>query len=924
MIIAKKPTKVFNKKYGISFQKLFESLGKSAIMLSDDKPIGAAKELLSTISGVKISSSDLEGLAYTLIYKSIGATTLELFYELEEKHFIDETRETQLINSELTELSKSVEAALDNQIVIIDNKFFKNPGGLNILEPLLDQYSKFLKLCNVRSYRRIKILKVFRTRFVKKVNEEWLNNISTYSPLEEKFSTPFVEIIDSVKEWEEYYKYLKKEVDTKIFDESFSLNDIYIPLRAEKEYLARVSSTVNNKIYELVWLEEHLTHWVIKEEAPENYMRFISGGPGSGKSSFAKMWANTLAENWRYDVDIFFIKLQWFNIQGELSTSISKYISEIESQNFKKINPLNSPMSTKTLIIFDGLDELSQQGEFAERISGEFINLLERELSIRNGKSDKLYFLVTGRELTIQFNQEKIGDRFEVLKLSPYNITKDERSKYKHSLIASQDQRFQWWKKYAKLKGVQINKKDIARILQKLPEITSQPFLNYLVAWNMYDGGLKVNSINSLNVIYRNIINQVLNRRYSTLTHPATKSLNPDLFFQVLQEISISAWHAGDARIANYKDIQARLEDANLQEYSEVFNVRASRDTMKLLTTFYFRQHSFIGGQRKIEFTHKTFGEFLVATYLYDRIKHYFILSNLKMQFRNENMITMLTTTYKLVSQNALDASIFRFISDEIINDKDIDKKQFAYFLLSSFKYLQNNNKAFYQKHVEYRYGDSYRNFEEALFCIVSKVCETSGIKMNFEFDRTEDWGNWLHKINEQGGNDVRILNKNLIGLTIKNQKLFVHNFYKAKLRFSTYSNTNFSRSNFAKANLEHSTFTECLFIRTNLAGAKLVNSKFIGCRLAGADFRNTKLLDTCFDKCDLQFSDFSGTKLIQGMFNSVDLSYSNFRNSNLTFEMIKNSSCLYGAKGIDSAILDRIRKEKPKLLEMTAAYNNV
>ena len=82
-----------------------------------------------------------------------------------------------------------------------------------------------------------------------------------------------------------------------MFSEAFGLRQVYVPLRAyyrrkktddDSPDVDRYSKGSQNETFErvVVELEEELDTW-IQTADPNDAIRVISGGPGSGKSSFA-------------------------------------------------------------------------------------------------------------------------------------------------------------------------------------------------------------------------------------------------------------------------------------------------------------------------------------------------------------------------------------------------------------------------------------------------------------------------------------------------------------------------------------------------------------------------------------------------------------------------------------------------------------
>ena len=72
------------------------------------------------------------------------------------------------------------------------------------------------------------------------------------------------------------------------------LRQIYIPLRALTEKPISYKKEEGNESKIVVELEKEVLDWIVQEDTRDT-IRLISGGPGSGKSSFLKMISTKIA-----------------------------------------------------------------------------------------------------------------------------------------------------------------------------------------------------------------------------------------------------------------------------------------------------------------------------------------------------------------------------------------------------------------------------------------------------------------------------------------------------------------------------------------------------------------------------------------------------------------------------------------------------
>src|SRR4028119_960851 len=113
-----------------------------------------------------------------------------------------------------------------------------------------------------------------------------------------------------------------------MFLEAFSLKQVYVPLRAyyEREVELQPEQKLERGIAEgtryqgvVVDLNSELEAW-LHEAKPDDAIRLISGGPGSGKSSFAKIFAAQQAE--KGEIPVLLIPLHLFTPSDDLVKAV--------------------------------------------------------------------------------------------------------------------------------------------------------------------------------------------------------------------------------------------------------------------------------------------------------------------------------------------------------------------------------------------------------------------------------------------------------------------------------------------------------------------------------------------------------------------------------------------------------------------------
>jgi hypothetical protein len=180
--------------------------------------------------------------------------------------------------------------------------------------------------------------------------------------------------------------------------EAFSLKRVYVPLRAYynrkvegqkcEELEARLAGSKQCERV-VVDLEKELETWLTKAKK-DDAIRLISGGPGSGKSSFAKMFSAKLAA--KGTISVLFIPLHHFDPSDDLINAVGKFV---QMDGILPHNPLAAEhRESRLLIIFDGLDELAMQGKIAEKTAQDFVREVQRKVERFNQGETCLQVLI--------------------------------------------------------------------------------------------------------------------------------------------------------------------------------------------------------------------------------------------------------------------------------------------------------------------------------------------------------------------------------------------------------------------------------------------------------------------------------------------------------------------------------------------------
>ena len=602
-----KPTSILKKSIDLKFRDFFKALGKAGVDIAFGKLDSLAGDVVDLLGALGLKAEAGETAGWLIYYSLLRAM----------KNLVEETElGSKQVN--LQELQVQINQALENSSLAIDDKFFLHPGQDPIIGLIQPAFRDWLNKSGLTEAEARAVSQRLPSYFVYALHEEWGSRPKDYAVIQENLDTPFTQAQERERSWLRYGAWLQKQVQEPMFAEAFSLQQVFVPLRAyyskkkDVDPDERITGSQNIERV-VVELETELESWLTAADKNDG-IRLISGGPGSGKSSLTKMWAAKLAEQGR--IRVLFIPLHHFEPTADLVEAVGKFV---EVGKFLAVNPLlPEHREERLLIIFDGLDELAMQGKIGERTAQDFVGEVKRTVGLINHQKTWVQVLISGRELVVQASESNLRKEKQVLHVLSYFLPKDERKKYTDPQnLLVQDQRQLWWQRYGKASGGNYESLPAELDKENLREITAQPLLNYLVALSLRRGELDFSKETNLNAVYADLLTAIYERGWAESQHQTLKGVEEKEFQRILEEIALAAWH-GNGRTTTVKEIENHCNNSGLKNlltnFQKGLEENSSTGVTRLLTAFYFRQSGHDqAGERTFEFTHKSFGEYLTA-----------------------------------------------------------------------------------------------------------------------------------------------------------------------------------------------------------------------------------------------------------------------------------------------------------------------
>ncbi|BAZ31923.1 pentapeptide repeat-containing protein [Cylindrospermum sp. NIES-4074] len=917
-IIIKKKVSVLNKKLDINIGSFFTALSKTVVNAVVNRE-GVPENIVEVAAAVGLATEP-EEIAWDLIYNSLTQAIYSLVKDRQDLLKNAENKDIEII---VTYRLEQCLEKLEQAELTINNNFFKYPKSLSIIDEVKIPFYQWLEAFGVIPAEAKLISNQLADEFALSLYKEFAKNRHKYQSLLDNLDNPFNEAIERQLEWQIYSQWLQKQVvNERMFDEAFGLKEVYVNLRG---YYKRKIKGEKNKDFTrrgreeekfdqvVVDLETELDAWLNKAES-KDAIRVISGGPGSGKSSFSKIFAANQAQ--KGEVRVLFIPLHRFAVTDNLISAVGEFV---KTNDFLNHNPLESKnLESRLLIIFDGLDELAMQGKIGAEIAQQFILKIESSLGNFNHQKTRLQILITGRDLVVQANSGQF-DKTEqqLLYVLPYFVYESQREYYiDENKYLEQDQRQIWWQNFGNAKGIEYLGLPPELDRGKLIDITAQPLLNYLVALSFARGEIDFTENSNLNTIYADLLKAVYERRWGDKKHPIVKEFgieDEEDFVLVLEEIALTCWH-GDGRTTTVSKIEkiCAVNDRFKRLFEEYQQATESGVT-RLLTAFYFRQSGVKEQEKTFEFTHKTFREYLTARRIVRELQ--FIHEQLEERQKDKygrkgwGEIEALEKWAILCGTSAMDEYLFEFVFDEIRlqNPSDVTKWQEMLCHLISFMLRYGMPMEKLNLPNFHEQNRQARNAEEALLVVlnacarvtqnISKIQWHSSFMEIYDEEETEyftDFGVWISRLRGQRldfYNNVFCLNY-LSFLDLQYCMLIFQDFYGANLKEANLERAVLYGTNLEQSNLYKTNFYGANLYRTNLEMSNIHKTNFYGANLKEANLDRANVNVVIFEEANIEDASFYMANINETNFNFVILLGAIFYGANIQNSSFEDTIC--------------------------------
>lgn len=360
-LLVKKPISVLDKKVTIAWRDAFRTLGKSIIHLASGKVDDLGTDLIELADTVGLVHAQGD-VAWLLIRRALMRALSELLRDHRDLFRVDLPDDQDVVAAEAG-------LDIDDQVLELDERFFRDPVSLDILETLRPPLAVWLETYGLQPTAARVIAERLRPYFVLALHDEWGRAPADYAKLRDALDTPFTRAQDLERAWLRYEAHLWRVVNEPMFAEPFGLKTVYVPLRgfwerpADKTRAGRECDDTPGARGDgkgvdriVVDLKTTLDLWLLTNKK-DDALRVLSGGPGSGKSSFTRMYAAEAMTSGR--VRVLYVPLHLFDPKGDLISAVGDYVRTTRTLPSNPLDVASGDEPRRLLLIFDGLDELA-------------------------------------------------------------------------------------------------------------------------------------------------------------------------------------------------------------------------------------------------------------------------------------------------------------------------------------------------------------------------------------------------------------------------------------------------------------------------------------------------------------------------------------------------------------------------------------
>jgi hypothetical protein len=409
--------------------------------------------------------------------------------------------------------------------------------------------------------------------------------------------------------------YLREQIAAKplekVFAESFTFRDIYVPLKAMP---VDKNGDVDKKAeaFDLeTWAKD-----ILNNPQKQDRVMFIQGGPGRGKSVSCRMFADLVRQHLHPIWTPVLIRLRDIRtFEKYFETTLR---AAVKADFAASDDGWLTDRTTRFLFLLDGFDELLMERRTSEGLKEFLQQVGQFQRDCQQSKEMGHRVLITGRSLALH----------SIERLMPSNLERVE-------IVPMDDELQQQWLSKWEVQVGTDKTRAFEQFLQdeccpqRVQELAKEPLLLYLLAAMHRDGELTIEMFEGACgttakiLIYERSLDWVLTKqRPKILNRELTEQDTEDLR-RILTEAGLCVVQSGE-ECASVTMIEKRLKgDNEVKALLEEARKRLKDNPLRNALAAFYLQPAAGGKEGAVEFAHKSFGEFLCAERLKESLENW-------------------------------------------------------------------------------------------------------------------------------------------------------------------------------------------------------------------------------------------------------------------------------------------------------------
>ena len=724
------------------------------------------------------------------------------------------------------------------------------------------------------------------------------------------------------EEQDAYKRFLKEQMQELHFGESFTLQDIYIPLNAV--WRQKVSGTERGEAVRptAVVADAFLEKWLAQDKEA---LCLVSGGPGSGKSLLLKHLAAAHCDNYQ---------VFWLPIRHLTLAQLGKDTIPMVNSYLKACGHFTKevfPSYRNNVLVVDGLDELPVESGSCVDVARGFLANLCTCLDQINTRGTRLKVVLSAREQLMQVLDVR---EYPLLELLPYYVASYERDAIgcaDSGSLLKEDKRHAWWRRYTSLKSLELGglPQDIRNCFEA-EELSRTPLLNYLVALSFFSNSLVFGSTTNIVDLYESLMKESYHRGYESAAnssgrHPALTSFSRENYLAFSTEAAFAVWHCGSMGVVADLESRCKGNPALAKAFEIVIASGPNALHQKVehvLLALYLRQTA----DDSYEFVHKSIMEYLVVRELVD----------LCVKKAGSSPDEFLQDLADLAGRAQLTEHMLEFLRAEFAHKVKADYE--------AMKELQGHIIKLFCESIEFSAFNAlvtdmsfseafacYQNTTIALLALHSTLAHTTNACVEFG---EPDFYEWLVAVSGHSriANPVprMLLNKlKFSGAHLRYAHLRYANLEGADLEHANLEGADLEHANLEGANLRHANLEDANLRHANLVCTDLVGAHLQRTTLVGAHMKVTYLWDANLEHANLEHANLRHANLRHANLNNAYLKGANLATANLEGANLKGANLADAELGdpsgyckqLSQAIIDDTTKLDEEVRENLRRY---